>query len=93
MTRGKPPLAFNGTAANEREVQGFCLRHLHVGAGQVVHSLTTSGSRVGLDRGMKHALIYAGQQSDWNVGSGGYRLFSKREGSWTGGAKVGAWLS
>jgi hypothetical protein len=50
-------------------------------------------SRVGLDRGVKQALIYAGQQFDWNVGSGGYRLSSKRDGSWTEGAKVGAWLS
>ena len=50
-------------------------------------------SRVGLDRGVTQALIYAGQQFDWNVGSGGYRLFTKRDGSWTEGARVGAWLS
>lgn len=50
-------------------------------------------SRVGLDRGGTQALIYAGQQFDWNVGSGGYRLFSKREGSWTEDARVGTWLS
>jgi hypothetical protein len=167
---------FNGTIADEREVLDACLGLLHVGAGQVVRSLTLSGlrgevdegrmlsylrenlvglceetladflaknrerhpvapdfdpegqlvclddeafhhvfrdgegwerfrrefprsdgtlrfSRVGLDRGVTQALIYAGQQFDWNVGSGGYRLFTRREGSWTEGAKVGAWLS
>jgi hypothetical protein len=176
MTRGEPPHAFSGTVADEREVLEFCLGCLHVGAGQVVRSLTTSGSRggtsgegmlsflrenlaglgeetlvdfvaknrerhpvepdfdpggrlvclddeafhhvfrdgegwerfrrrfpdsdgtlrfsrVGLDRGVTQALIYAGQQFDWNVGSGGYRLFSKRDGSWTECAKVGAWFS
>ena len=176
MADGEPPLAFNGTVADEREVLEVCLGHLHVGAGQVVRSLTLSGlrgdvdegrmldylrqnlpdlgeetladfvaknrerhpvepdldpegrlvclddeafhrvfrdgdgwerfrrqfpdsdgtlrfSRVGLDRGVTQALIYAGQQFDWNVGSGGYRLFTKREGAWTEGAKVGAWLS
>src|SRR4028119_333318 len=46
-------------------------------------------SRVRLDRGVKQALIYAGQQFDWNVGSGGYRLFTRREGVWTEDAKVG----
>ena len=50
-------------------------------------------SRVGLDRGVTQALIYAGQQFDWNVGSGGYRLFTRREGAWTEDAKVRAWLS
>ena len=93
MNHRCPPVAFNGTVADEREVLDACLGRLHVGAGQVVRSLTTSGSRVALDRSMKHALIYAGQQSGWNMGSGGYRLFSKREGSWTGDARVGAWLS
>ena len=50
-------------------------------------------SRVGLDRGVTQALIYSGQQFDWNVGSGGYRLFSKHDGSWTESCKVGAWIS
>ena len=50
-------------------------------------------SRVGLDRDVTQALIYAGQQFDWNVGSGGYRLFSKTDGSWTERGKVGAWIS
>ena len=176
MTPGEPPPAFNETVADEREVLEVCLGRLHVGAGQVVRSLTTIGarggasgermpsflrgnlsglgeetladflaknrerhpiepdfdpegrlvclddeafhhvfrdregwerfrrefphsdgtlrfSRLGLDRGVKQALIYAGQQFDWNVGSGGYRLSSKRDGSWTEGAKLGAWLS
>ena len=47
MTHGSPPPAFNGTVADEREVLGACLGCLHVGAGQVVRSLTTSGSRGG----------------------------------------------
>ena len=176
MTHGSPPPAVNGIVADEREVLGACLGCLHVGTGQVVRSLTTSGSRggangermlsflrgnlpglgeetladflaknrerhpvepdfvpegqlvclndeafhhvfrdgegwerfrrefplsdgtlrvsrVGLDRGVKQALIYAGQQFDWNVGSGGYRLFTRREGAWTEDARVGAWLS
>ncbi|QIN83385.1 hypothetical protein GBA63_12615 [Rubrobacter tropicus] len=50
-------------------------------------------SRVGLDRRVTQALIYAGQQFDWNVGSGGYRLFSKTGGSWTELGKVGSWIS
>jgi len=50
-------------------------------------------SRVGLDRGVTQALIYAGQQFDWNVGSGGYRLFSKTDGTWTECGKVGTWIS
>jgi len=50
-------------------------------------------SRVGLDRDVTQALIYAGQQFDWNVGSGGYRLFSKTDGTWTECGKVGTWIS
>jgi hypothetical protein len=50
-------------------------------------------SRVGLDRGVTQALIYAGQQFDWNVGSGGYRLFSKTDGSWTERGRAGVWIS
>ena len=50
-------------------------------------------SRVGLDRGVTQALVYAGQQFDWNVGSGGYRLFSKTEGSWTQLGRAGVWIS
>ena len=176
MTDGESPPAFNGTIADEREVLEVCLGHLHLGAGQVVRSLTLSGLRgdvdegrmlaylrqnlpdlaeetladfvaknrerhpvgpdldpegrlvclddgafhrvfrdgegwerfrreyprsdgtlrfscIGLDRSVTQALIYAGQQYDWNVGSGGYWLFTKQEGSWTEGARVGAWLS
>jgi hypothetical protein len=176
MTHEEVHPHFNGTVADEREVLEVCLAHLHVGAGQVVRSLTISGlrgrldegrmldylrenlvglgeetladflaknrerhpiepdfdpggqlvclddeafhhvfrdgegwerfhrefpdsdgtlrfSRVGFDRGVTQALIYAGQQFDWNVGSGGYRLFSKTDGSWTERSKVGAWIS
>ena len=50
-------------------------------------------SRVGLDRDVTQAVLYAGQQFDWNVGSGGYRLFSKVDGAWTERARVGTWIS
>ena len=50
-------------------------------------------SRVGLDRGVSQAILYAGQQFDWNVGSGGFWLFSKLDGEWTEAGRVGSWLS
>jgi hypothetical protein len=50
-------------------------------------------SRVGFDRNVTQALIYAGQQFDWNVGSGGYWLFSKNDGRWTESGRVGNWIS
>ena len=34
-------------------------------------------SRVGLDRDATQAMLYAGQQFDWNIGSGGFWMFSK----------------
>lgn len=50
-------------------------------------------SRVGLDRGVTQALIYAGQQFDWNVGSGGFWLFSRLDGEWKRAGRAGSWLS
>ena len=50
-------------------------------------------SRVGLDRGVTQAILYAGQQFDWEVGSGGFWLFSKLDGEWTEAATVGSWIS
>jgi hypothetical protein len=50
-------------------------------------------SRVGFDRDVTQAMLYAGQQFDWNVGSGGFWLFSKLEGEWTEARRVGSWLS
>jgi hypothetical protein len=50
-------------------------------------------SRVGLDRGVTQAVLYAGQQFDWNVGSGGFWLFSKLYGEWTEARRVGSWFS
>jgi hypothetical protein len=50
-------------------------------------------SRVGFDRDVTQAMLYAGQQFDWNVGSGGFRLFSKLEGEWTEAGRAGSWLS
>jgi hypothetical protein len=50
-------------------------------------------SRVGLDRDVTQGMLYAGQQFDWNVGSGGFWLFSKSGGGWTETGKVGNWIS
>ena len=50
-------------------------------------------SRVGFNRAVTQALIYAGQQFDWHIGSGGYWLFSKSDGTWTEVDKLGTWIS
>jgi hypothetical protein len=50
-------------------------------------------SRVGLDRDVTQATLYAGQQFDWNVGSGGFWLFSRYNGEWTEAGRVGSWIS
>ena len=50
-------------------------------------------SRVGLDAEVTQAVFYAGQQFDWNVGSGGYRLFAKTGDSWTERGRAGTWIS
>ena len=50
-------------------------------------------SRIGLNRDVTQAMIYAGQQFDWHVGSGGYWLFSKSNGVWAESRRLGAWLS
>jgi hypothetical protein len=49
-------------------------------------------SRVGLDREVTQAMLYAGQQFDWNVGSGGFWLFSKVHGEWSEAERVGNWI-
>lgn len=50
-------------------------------------------SRVGLDREVMQAMLYAGQQFDWNVGSGGFWVFSKADGGWMESARVGSEIS
>ncbi len=50
-------------------------------------------SRVGFDRAVTQAMIYAGQQFDWHVGSGGFWLFSKAGGTWAESGRVGNWIS
>jgi hypothetical protein len=50
-------------------------------------------SRVGLNPGTTQAILYAGQQFDWNVGSGGFWLFSQLDGEWTEVGWVGNWIS
>jgi hypothetical protein len=47
-------------------------------------------SRVGLDRDLTQAILYAGQQFDWNVGSGGFWLFSKLDGEWAEAGRIGS---
>jgi hypothetical protein len=50
-------------------------------------------SRVGLNPGVTQAMLYAGQQFDWNVGSGGFWLFSKSDGAWVASGRLGNWIS
>ena len=50
-------------------------------------------SRVGLNPGTTQAILYAGQQFDWKVGSGGFWLFSQLDGEWTEVGRVGNWIS
>jgi hypothetical protein len=50
-------------------------------------------SRVGLDRGVTQAMLYAGQQFDWDIGSGGFWLFSRTDGAWTESGRLGNWIS
>lgn len=49
-------------------------------------------SRVGLDRSVTQAVLYAGLQVDWAVGSGGYWLLSKSGGEWSEAGRCGEWL-
>jgi len=49
-------------------------------------------SRVGFDRDVTQAMIYAGQQFDWQIGSGGYWLFTKSSGAWVESGKLGTWI-
>jgi len=51
-------------------------------------------SRVVLDRSVTQAILYAGQQFDWSVGSGGYCLLSRSGGGeWFEAGRCGEWLS
>lgn len=50
-------------------------------------------SRVGLNRGVTQAVLYAGQQFDWSIGSGGYWLLSKSDGEWQEAGRAGTWIS
>ena len=50
-------------------------------------------SRVGLNWEVTQAMLYAGQQFDWRVGSGGFWLFSKIDGAWVESGRLGTWIS
>jgi hypothetical protein len=79
---------FNRPIADEREVVGALLGCLYVGDGRVVRSSVLSG--LPPDRCATQAPVYAGRRFDRNVNSGGYRLFTRRGGSWTEQGGVGA---
>ncbi|MBA2694087.1 MAG: hypothetical protein H0U65_16605 [Rubrobacter sp.] len=49
-------------------------------------------SRVGFDGAVSQALIYAGQQFDWETGSSGFWLFTKTGGEWVEAGRAGEWL-
>ena len=53
----------------------------------------TLRARVGLNRSVTQAVLYAGQQFDWSVGSGGYWLLSKSGGEWREAGRSGTWIS
>ena len=50
-------------------------------------------SRVGFNRDVTQAIIYAGQQFDWHIGSGGFWLFSRSDGVWVESERLGNWIS
>jgi hypothetical protein len=50
-------------------------------------------SRVGFDRGVAEALVYAGQQFDWEAGSSGFWLFAKVGGEWIEAGRAGSEIS
>ncbi len=50
-------------------------------------------SRVGLNRSVTQAVLYAGQQFDWGIGSGGYWLLTKSDGEWQKAGRAGTWIS
>ena len=50
-------------------------------------------SRVGLNWEVTQAMLYAGQQFDWHIGSGCYWLFSRSDGVWTESGRLGTWIS
>ncbi|MGH3087674.1 MAG: hypothetical protein ACRDSJ_10215, partial [Rubrobacteraceae bacterium] len=50
-------------------------------------------SRVGFDGGVSQALVYAGQQFDWDAGSSGFWLFTKDGGSWAESGRAGSGVS
>jgi len=45
------------------------------------------------ERRVVQAMLYVGQQFDWNIGSGGFWLFSTLDGEWTETARFGNWIS
>jgi hypothetical protein len=49
--------------------------------------------RVGFNRSVTQAVLYAGQQFDWSIGSGGYWLLSKSDGEWLETGRSGTWIS
>lgn len=50
-------------------------------------------SRVGFDRVLTQALVYAGQQFDFSTGSSGFWLFSRFGGEWVEAGRAGSGVS
>lgn len=50
-------------------------------------------SRAGFDGSLSQALLYAGQQFDWSVGSSGFWLFSKSGEAWVETGRAGTDVS
>lgn len=50
-------------------------------------------SRIGLNHSATQAVLYAVQQFDWSIGSGGYWLLSKSDGERMETDRVGTWIS
>jgi hypothetical protein len=54
---------------------------------------TIGFSRVGFDRSLTQAIVYAGIQVDWTAGRGTYTLFAKTDEGWTESATTVSWIS
>lgn len=52
-----------------------------------------SFSKIGFDKKRSQALLYYGNQSDWEAGIGYYILFEKKNGKWIEVSSVMAWIS
>jgi len=54
---------------------------------------TVEFSRVGFNRTLTQALVYAGKQVDWRMGHGGYWLYARSGNRWVESGYTEAWVS